>query len=110
MNISYDFKYITASNAGDNSVCLYKILQDGTLEKLFCLPISGEYPKDVSLFPDSKHLVSCNNESDTLTFFNVDTEQKTLIMNGPEIKIEKPNCIVFKKLEEEPPKEAKETK
>lgn len=110
VNISYDFKYITASNAGDNSVCLYKILQDGTLEKLFCLPISGEYPKDVSLFPDSKHLVSCNNESDTLTFFNVDPELKTLIMNGPAIKIEKPNCIVFKKLEEEAPKETKETK
>ena len=107
VNISYDFKYITASNAGDNSVCLYKILPDGTLEKLFCLPISGEYPKDVSLFPDSKHLVSCNNESDTLTFFNVDAEQKTLIMNGPELKVEKPNCVIFKKLDEETPTEAK---
>lgn len=100
INISYDYKYITASNAGDNSAVIFKILSDGTLEKLFCLPISGEYPKDVSLFPDGKHLVSCNNESDTLTFFNVDMENRTLIMNGPEIKVEKPNCIIFKKLED----------
>lgn len=100
INISYDYKYITAGNAGDNSIAAYKILQDGTLEKLFCLPVSGEYPKDVSLFPDSKHLVSCNHESDTLTFFNVDLEAKTLIMNGPEMHIEKPNCIIFKKLNE----------
>lgn len=99
LNISTDFKYIISSNAGDNSVIVYKIQQDGTLEKLFCLPISGEYPKDATLFPDNKHLVSCNHESNTLTFFNVDTEAKTLIMNGPEIKVDKPNCIIFHKLE-----------
>ncbi len=98
LNISEDFKYIIASNAGDNSVCLFKILEDGTLEKLFCLPISGDYPKDAALFPDDKHLVSCNHESDTLTFFSVDTEKKTLVMNGPEMKVEKPNCIIFHKL------------
>lgn len=100
INLSQDYKYITASNAGDNSVCNYKILPDGTLEKLFCLPISGEYPKDAALFPDNKHLVSCNHESDTMTFFNVDLENKTLIMNGKELHIEKPNCLIFKKIEE----------
>lgn len=99
LNISTDFKYIISSNAGDNSVIVYKILQDGTLEKLFCLPISGSYPKDATLFPDDKHLVSCNHESNTLTFFNVDMEARTLIMNGPELKVDKPNCIIFHKLE-----------
>ncbi len=95
LNISEDFKYIVASNAGENSVTLFKILPDGKLDKLFCLPISGEYPKDAALFPDNKHLVSCNHESDTLTFFTVNVEDKTIVMNGPEMKIEKPNCIIF---------------
>lgn len=99
LNFSEDFKYITTSTAGDNSVSLFKRLNDGTLEKLFCLPVSGDYPKDAQLFPDNKHLVACNHDSDTLTFFSVDPENKTLIMNGPEIKLEKPNCIIFHKLE-----------
>jgi len=99
LNISLDFKYIVSSNAGDNSVIVYRILQDGTLEKIFCLPISGSYPKDATLFPDNKHLVSCNHESNTLTFFNVDVDAKTLIMNGPELKVDKPNCIIFHKLD-----------
>jgi len=99
INISEDFKYVTASSAGDNCVSLFKVLSDGTLEKLFNLPVSGEYPKDAALFPDNKHLVSCNHESNTLTFFNVDAENKTLIMNGPEMKCEKPNCIIFHKIE-----------
>lgn len=98
LNISEDFKYVTSSNAGDNSVSLFKIHSDGTLEKILCLPISGDYPKDAALFPGNKFLVSCNNESDTLTFFNVDMENKTIIMNGPEMKIEKPNCVIFHKI------------
>lgn len=101
LDISADYKYLIASNAGDNSVALFKIEKNGTLERLFCLPISGGYPKDATLFPDSKHLVSCNNETNTLTFFSVDPENKTLIMNGPEMKCEKPNCVIFHKLEDE---------
>lgn len=99
LNLSLDCKYIIASNAGDNSVTMYKIQSDGTLNKLFCLPVSGEYPKDTALFPDNKYLVSCNNESDTLTFFKVNLENNTIVMNGPEIKVQKPNCVIFHKLD-----------
>ncbi len=101
LNMSEDHKFITSTNAGDNSAVVFKRLPDGTLERLFCLPVSGEYPKDAALFPNNKFLVSCNHESDTLTFFSVSMENKTLIMNGPELKCIKPNCIIFHKLEEE---------
>ena len=65
------------------------------LTKHLCLPVSGDYPKDVALFPDNRHLVSLNHESDTMTFFNVDMEQGTLVMNGREMKVDQPNCIIF---------------
>ena len=70
----------------------------GELSKLFCLPVSGDYPKDVALFPDNKHLVSLNHESNTMTFFSVDTEKGLIVMNQKEIKVDKPNCIIFHKL------------
>lgn len=98
LNLSEDFKYVISSNAGDNSVVLFKINADGTLEKMFCLPVSGEYPKDATLFPDNKHLVSCNHESNTLTFFSIDADKNVMVMNGPEIKVDKPNCIIFHKI------------
>lgn len=101
LNLSKDCKYIISSNAGDNSVAMFKIQPDGTLNKLFCLPISGEYPKDTAIFPDNKYLVSCNNESDTLTFFKINYENNTIVMNGPAIKVQKPNCVIFRKLETE---------
>lgn len=100
LNFSADEKYLVSSNAGDNSVAVYKINhKTGLLEKLLCLPISGDYPKDASLFPDNKHLVSLNHESNTMTFFNTDLEKGLIVMNGKEISINKPNCVIFHKLE-----------
>lgn len=99
LNFSEDFKYLCSSNAGDNSVIVYAIDQEtGLLDKRFCLPVSGDYPKDAALFPDNRHLVSLNHESDTMTFFNVDMEKGTLIMNGREMKVDQPNCIIFYRL------------
>lgn len=99
LNLSADFQYMISSNAGDNSVILYRIDQEtGMLEKLFCLPVSGDYPKDACIFPDNKHLVSLNHESNTMTFFTIDTEKKTMVMNGPELKVEQPNCIIIHKI------------
>lgn len=99
LNLSADMHYMLSSNAGDNSVIVYNIEEEtGRLSKIFCLPVSGDYPKDASLFPDNKHLVSLNHETDTMTFFNVDLEKGLLVMNGKELKVDKPNCIIFHKL------------
>ncbi|MCM1262740.1 MAG: lactonase family protein [Butyrivibrio sp.] len=98
LNISNDFNYMVSSNAGDNSAVVYKIDNEtGMLEKILCLPISGDYPKDAVLFPDNRHLVSLNHESNSMTFFNVDLEKGLLVMNGKEIKVPQPNCIIFHK-------------
>ncbi len=102
LNFSYDHKYMLSSNAGDNSVIIYNIDEEtGMLSKILCLPVNGSYPKDAALFPDNKHLVSLNHESDTLTFLNVDLEHGTLVLNGREIPCEKPNAIIFYKLPDE---------
>ena len=39
-----------------------------------------------------------NNESNSLTFFTVNKDEKTIIMNGPEIPVDKPNCVLFHKI------------
>ncbi len=100
LEFSADSRYLCSSNAGDNSVVVYGIDQEsGMLRKIFCLPVSGDYPKDVALFPDNRHLVSLNHESNTMTFFNVDLEKGLLVMNGREVKVDQPNCIIFYKVQ-----------
>ena len=61
---------------------IYKVdKESGLLTKKIELPVSGAYPKDVSLFPDNRHLVSLNQESNTMTFFTVNFDNNTLVMN-----------------------------
>jgi len=96
LNFSVDDKYLVSSNSGDNSVIIYSVEEEtGKLNKILCLPVSGEYPKDAVLFPDNKHLVSLNHESDTMTFFKVDLVKGLLIMNGKELPVKSPNCIII---------------
>ena len=100
LTLSFDFKYLVSSAAGDNSVVVFEIdPKTGLLTQKICLPISGEYPKDAALFPDNRHLISLNHESNTMTFFSVDMEKGLLVMNHKELPVEAPNCVNFHKIE-----------
>lgn len=99
LSFSVDYNYLLSSNAGDNSVILYNVDKEtGLLTKNFCLPISGEFPKDADIFPNNKFLVSLNHESCTLTFFKIDVKNGTMTMNGAPMKLTAPNSIIFHKL------------
>ena len=99
LSFSEDYEYLVSSTAGENNAIVFKVDKEtGLLTKKIQLPVAGEYPKDAALFPDNKHLISLNHESDSLTFFTVDMDAGTMVMNGPEMAVSRPNCIVFHKL------------
>lgn len=99
IRFSSDEKYVYCSNAGDDTISVYeRNAETGILTLLFCLPVSGIYPKDIAIFPDDKHIASCNHESGTITFFSIDYEKKTLIMCGLPVKVGQPNCCAIVKV------------
>lgn len=99
LSFSKDYQYMLSSNAGDNSVVLFDVdIQTGLLKQKFCLPVGGDYPKDAEFFPNGKFLVSLNHESNDMTFFHLNLEAGNMIMNGPPISVDVPNCIAFHKL------------
>lgn len=103
MRLSYDGKYVICATAGDDSVAMYEINpEDGTLDRMFALPTSGEYPKDIALFPDQQHIAVVNNAGGSITTFKIDYEKKVLMMKGKPHKIDTPNCMLFHKIEEAP--------
>ncbi len=99
VQLSSDGHYIFCSNAGDNSICAFERNENtGMLSRHFCLPVSGQFPKDIAISDDNKFLLSINNESDTITFFKMDLKKNTLIMNGPMEKFKQGNCVIIHKL------------
>ncbi|MCR5672345.1 MAG: lactonase family protein [Lachnospiraceae bacterium] len=99
MKFSLDHKLLMCSVAGSNSVSIFKVDEKtGLLDKRLSLPVSGDYPKDVAFFPDSKHIVSLNHESNTMSFFTLNLKDNIIVLNGPFIKVPSGNCIITKKL------------
>lgn len=93
MQFTSDDKYLFCSNAGDNSFALYERDPENGLLYMKCvLPISGDFPKHISIFPDNKHVASINKNSNSITFFTVDYEKGLLVMNGRPLKVDTPNC------------------
>ena len=92
--MSADGKYLFCTTAGENTVTMYAVDQEtGLLTKKFSLPISGDYPKDLMIFPDNKHIAVANHGSNSITVFTVDYEKNIIMMNEKPRKIETPNCI-----------------
>ena len=61
---------------------MYAVDQEtGLLTKKFTLPISGDYPKDLMIFPDNKHIAVANHASNSITVFTVDYEKNIIMMN-----------------------------
>ena len=96
MRMSPDEKFLFCSNAGDNTLSMYERDPDtGLLTQQFCLPVSGDYPKDIAIFPDQKHVASINHESGSISFFKIDYEQGLLIMSSRSIRVNEPNCCAI---------------
>lgn len=99
MRFSINGNHIFCTNAGDDTLTIYNVdKKTGLLTMNSSLPISGEYPKDVCIFPDCKHVISVNQDSNTLTTFTVDYQKGIIVMNGKEQKIIQPNNMIVKKL------------
>lgn len=99
MRFSPDDKHVFCTNAGDNVLSIFSRDEETGLLELMCsLPISGDYPKDVAIFPDGEHVASINHETGDITFFKVDYEKGLLIMCGRSIKVNEPNCCAIVKI------------
>ena len=98
-----DSKHLFCTTAGENTVSMYEINEEtGLLTKKFTLPISGDYPKDLVIFPDNNHISVANNSSNDITTFRVDYEKNIIVMNDKPHKVDQPNCIHIWPVPDEP--------
>ena len=93
ITFSEDDKYLLCANAGNNVITAFERDEEsGLLSTLFTLPISGDYPKDIVILPDGKHIASINHEDGSISFFNINFKNKLISMSANNIQINQPNC------------------
>lgn len=102
LTFSSDDRYLLCGSEGDNTVSVYeRNPKDGILTFLFCLPISGDYPKDLLFFPDNIHFASINQNSNEITFFKINYEKKYFSMCHKSVSVSQPSCGIIVELDED---------
>ncbi len=102
MEFSFDGRYLYCSNAGPNEISIFERDADTGKLMLVCITkISGDFPKALAVFPDNRHFMSLNHESNEICTFMINYEKKYALMHGRPQKIDKPNCVYIHKLEKD---------
>lgn len=99
MEFSLDGKYLFCANAGTTEMAVFERDEvSGLLYLNSVIPISGDFPKALAIFPGNRYFISLNHESNEICTFRMDYEKKYALMDGKPLKIDKPNCIYIHKL------------
>ena len=95
IRLSKDGKYLYASNRGHDSIAVYTILADGSLELLEIVPSHGKTPRDFDLTPDQEFLIAIHQDSDNATVFKRNPESGRLAELSNDFHVPEAVCISF---------------
>lgn len=80
-----------AGNRGHDSIAVFRVLDDGTLERTQIVDSGGKTPRDFSIFGD--YLAAANQDSGLITVFKIGWENGTLEDAGMSAETVAPACI-----------------
>jgi len=93
IKISDDGQYIYAGVRGINEIAVFKINADGFAKLLQSHPTLGNWPRDINLSADQKHLLIANQKSNTITVLNRDKKTGLLSSSPMTLNISTPSYI-----------------
>ena len=95
IHISNDGKFLYGSNRGENTIVVFKIMEDGKLNFVDSISCGGDWPRNFVIDPSGKYLLVGNQRSDEISVFRID--DKTGIPEGPvnKISFKSPACLKF---------------
>jgi len=95
IKLSPDAKFLYVSNRGDNSLAIFKVKDDGQIERTGLVPTGGKFPRHFSITPDGKAVIAANQDSGHIRVFARDIETGELDMTDEIFEIPAPNYIRF---------------
>ena len=101
LKLSEDGTHLFVTNSGHNSVAVFRIdSETKEMTRVCVLPTSGDYPRDLLVVPGRNSFICANQESNSLTGFDVNYEGKYICMATAPVKVTCPTSIKIKKIEE----------
>lgn len=86
-------KFLYVSNRGPNTIAIFSIQDDGTLQPIGYESTQGEIPRGFGIDPTGQYLLAANQNSDTVVVFKIDQSTGQLTPTGTVLKIPTPVCV-----------------
>lgn len=94
IHVSPDGRFLYASNREDlNNIVIYRISDDGTLDKIGEQSSGGVHPRNFMIDPTGNYLLAANRHTDNIVIFNRDKVSGLITPTGNEINISQPVCL-----------------
>lgn len=94
IHLSADGRFLYGSNRGHNSIVVYEVMQDGSLNYIEHESVAGDWPRNFALSPDERYLFVANQRSKNITTLSRDAETGELeYVSSAEAPT--PTCILF---------------
>lgn len=72
---SKDGRYLFASNRGEDTIAIFKVLDNQLLEYDHSISVGGKHPRHMILNHDGRYIISCNKDSGNITIINLLREE-----------------------------------
>jgi len=84
-----------ASNRGHDSISVFNIKDDNSLELLHCLPSGNSSPRDFAIDPEEKFMLIANETGNQVNVQKINHETKSIEPTSYLISLYRPSCIQF---------------
>lgn len=95
IHISGDGQFLYTSNRGHNSLAIFKVSDDGELEKIATEPVHGNWPRNFTLSPNEQFILVANQKSNDISVFKRNPDSGLLMFTGKKTEIDQPVCLKF---------------
>lgn len=88
-------KFVYGSNRGHDSIAVFKVSSDGTLQPVEYTSTQGEFPRNFNLDPSGEWLIAANQNTHNVFVYKVDAKSGKLTPTGGSTLIPYPVCVKF---------------
>jgi 6-phosphogluconolactonase len=92
IHLSQDGQMLYTSNRGHNSIAIFKVKPDGTLESKGHAGTEGKTPRNFHLSHDGRWMLVANQDSGNIVLFDMKKEEMPVFVKS--IQVNTPVCIV----------------
>ena len=93
--VSADGRFVYCGNRLHDSIGIFRVVADGTLEYVGEEWTRGNYPRSFTFSPDGSFLACCNQRDDNVAIFAVDKASGALAFSGHYAAVGNPSHVVF---------------